>query len=413
MTAARVRILTLGCKVNQCDSDEIARALAARGYEIAGRGEPAETYIVNTCTVTAVADGKAHKVIRRIAREHPEATLIVTGCLAQRDPFSLLDLPGVTAVVPNKRKPRLADFLPHLITPLFPTLYAPSRTRSFLKIQDGCDHRCAYCVVPDARGRPASRPIGETLEEIGRLADAGVQELVLCGIRLGAYGRERGEPRLALLLGELRSVPIPRLRLSSIEPMDLDSGLLEEMADHPTVCHHLHLPLQSGDDQVLRAMGRSYTTGDFADLVRRVRETWPGAAISTDAMAGFPGETEEQFERSMSFVREMAFSRVHVFPYSRRPGTPAAERSDQVPVTVKRERARRMLGLADELAAAAAAAWVGRLVPVLFEERGSDGVLVGHTPQYLRFHAPGPAEWVNRIIELRAERAEGGELYVR
>jgi threonylcarbamoyladenosine tRNA methylthiotransferase MtaB len=413
MTAARVRILTLGCKVNQCDSDEIARALAARGYEIAGRGEPAETYIVNTCTVTAVADGKAHKLIRRLAREHPEATLIVTGCLAQRDPFSLLDLPGVTAVVPNKRKPRLADFLPHLITPLFPTLYAPSRTRSFLKIQDGCDHRCAYCVVPDARGRPASRPIGETLDEIGLLADAGVQELVLCGIRLGAYGRERGEPRLALLLRELRSIPIPRLRLSSIEPMDLDSGLLEEMADHPTLCHHLHLPLQSGDDEVLRAMGRSYTTADFAGLVRRVREAWPDAAISTDAMAGFPGETEEQFERSMSFVREMAFSRVHVFPYSRRPGTPAAERSDQVPVPVKRERTRRMLGLADELAAAAAAAWVGRLVPVLFEQRGSDGVLVGHTPHYLRLHAPGPAEWVNRIIELRAERAEGGELYPR
>ncbi|MFB3879907.1 MAG: tRNA (N(6)-L-threonylcarbamoyladenosine(37)-C(2))-methylthiotransferase MtaB [Armatimonadota bacterium] len=413
MTAARVRILTLGCKVNQCDSDEIARALAARGYEIAGRGEAADTYIVNTCTVTAVADAKAHKLIRRLAREHPEATLIVTGCLAQRDPFSLLDLPGVTAVVPNKRKPRLPDFLPNLVVPLFPTVYSPSRTRSFLKLQDGCDHRCAYCVVPDARGRPVSRPLHEALEEIRRLAEAGVQELVLCGIRLGAYGRERGEPRLALLLRELRDVPIPRLRLSSIEPMDLDPALLDEMSGHPSICHHLHLPLQSGDDEVLRAMGRSYTTADFADLVRRVREAWPDAAISTDAMAGFPGETEEQFERSMAFLRGMAFSRVHVFPYSRRPGTPAAARPDQVPGAVKRERTQKLLALADELAAAAAQAMVGRTVAVLFEQRGSDGVLVGHTPHYIALHAPGPPEWVNRIVELTPERAEAGGLYCR
>jgi threonylcarbamoyladenosine tRNA methylthiotransferase MtaB len=411
MSSARVRIFTLGCKVNQCDSDEIARALAARGYEIGGRGDPAEIYIVNTCTVTAVADAKARKLIRRIARGHREATLIVTGCTAQRDPYSLLDLPGVTAVVPNTRKAQLADFLPGLVAPLFPTAYVPSRTRSFLKIQDGCDHRCAYCAVPDARGRPVSRARRDVLGEVERLAEAGVQELVLCGIRLGAYGADRGERALAALLHDLRGARIPRLRLSSIEPMDVSDDLLAEIADHPTLCHHLHLPVQAGDDEVLRGMGRGYTTADFADLLRRVRDVWPDAAITTDVMVGFPGETDEQFDRGLSFVREMAFSRVHVFPYSRRPGTPAAERRDQVPVPAKRDRARRMLALADSLATSAAKAWVGRQVSVLWEERGADGLLVGHTPHYIRVRAPGPAEWVGHIVEVRARRTEGGELH--
>jgi threonylcarbamoyladenosine tRNA methylthiotransferase MtaB len=433
MTSARVRILTLGCKVNQCDSDEIARALAARGYEVAGRGEPADTYIVNTCTVTAVADAKARKLIRRLAREHPKAILIVTGCLAQRDPLSLLDLPGVTAVVPNKRKPQLADFLPELWPvasaasapkpgasegrracgdmPALQRVYLPSRTRSFLKIQDGCDHRCAYCAVPDARGRPVSKPLPEVLSEIAGLAETGVQELVLCGIRLGAYGRDRGGPSLAALLREVREVAIPRLRLSSIEPMDVGADLLAEMSDHPTLCHHLHLPLQAGTDEVLAAMGRGYTRGEFVTLLQQVRNVWPDAAITTDVMVGFPGETDEQFEQTMSFVRETAFSRVHVFPYSRRPGTPAADRPDQAPVHIKRDRARRMLALADDLAHAAGDAWVGRQDSVLWEERKDDGCLVGHTSHYLRAYAPGPDDWLGRITEVTIRRAEGGELY--
>jgi threonylcarbamoyladenosine tRNA methylthiotransferase MtaB len=409
MASARVRIVTFGCKVNQCDSDEIARALAARGYQIGGRGEPAETYIINTCTVTAVADAKARKLIRRIARTQPEATLIVTGCLAQRDPYALLDLPGVTAVVPNTRKLRLPDFLPGLVAPLFPTTYLPSRTRAFLKIQDGCNHCCAFCVVPDARGQQVSKPMPDVIAEVRLLADSGVQELVLCGIRLGAYQGDE-EDTLAALLHQLRATHIPRLRLSSIEPMDLTADLLSEAAGHPTLCHHLHLPLQAGDDDVLQAMGRRYTAADFAALVQRVRDIWPDAAITTDVMVGFPGETDKQFQRSLIFAREMAFSRVHVFPYSPRPGTPAAQRADQIPTAAKRDRTQQMLALADELESRAAERWVGRQVSVLFEERGSKG-LTGHTEHYLRLHADGPDDWVGRILPVTPHRAESAELY--
>ena len=256
---ARVRLLTLGCKVNQCEAEEMARALVARGYEVVGHAE-AEVYIVNTCTVTATADAKARKLIRKLAREHPGAALIVTGCLAQRDAVAVAALPGVAAVLPNTRKGEIAAVVaqvPNLRSPAgggreeagvgTPALQA--RTRAFVKVQDGCDHRCAYCVVPDARGPMVSKPRAEVLRALARLAEAKAQEVVLCGIRLGAYDN------FAALLRELREVEIPRVRLSSLEPMDVDDALLAEISDHPRLCHHLHLPLQSGDDAILAAMG--------------------------------------------------------------------------------------------------------------------------------------------------------------
>ncbi|MBN1460787.1 MAG: tRNA (N(6)-L-threonylcarbamoyladenosine(37)-C(2))-methylthiotransferase MtaB, partial [Armatimonadetes bacterium] len=347
MSSARVRIITLGCKVNQCDSDEIARSLAARGYTLVGRRDWASTYIVNTCTVTSMADAKARKLVRRIARSNPDAIIIVTGCLAERDPSACLDLPGVTAVVPNRRKSQLADFLPHLQAPMFPTTYLPARTRAFLKVQDGCDHRCAYCAVPDARGAPTSKPLRRVLDEVQRMIEAGAQEVVLCGIRLGAYGVGRDGESLAVLLRNLREVHPRRLRLSSIEPLDVTEELLEEMADHPALCHHLHLPLQSGDDAVLAAMDRGYATADFRRLATRIREHWPDVALTTDAMVGFPGETDDQFVNSLAFLEEMQFTRIHVFPYSRRLGTPAADRQDQVLGTVMKDRVRQTLELAD------------------------------------------------------------------
>ena len=407
----RASIITLGCRLNHAESALLHARLHDAGYTLVPHGQPADLAIINTCTVTAVADAKARKLIRRIARAQPEATLIVTGCLAQRDPYALLDLPGVTAVVPNTRKLRLPDFLPGLVAPLFPTTYLPSRTRAFLKIQDGCDHCCAFCVVPDARGQPVSKPMPDVIAEVKLLADSGVQELVLCGIRLGAYGGDHEDHTLAALLRQLRAIHLPRLRLSSIEPMDLGEDLLSEAADHPTLCQHLHLPLQAGDNDVLQAMGRRYTTVSFAALVQRVRDIWPDAAMTTDIMVGFPGETNEQFQRSLAFVREMAFSRVHVFPYSPRPGTPAAQLAGQVPTAAKRDRTQQMLALADELESRAAERWVGRQVSVLFEERGQKG-LTGHTEHYLRLHADGPDEWIGRILPVTPHRAEAAELYV-
>ena len=411
MTSARVRIFTFGCKVNQCDSEEIARSLAARGYAIGGHGDSADIYIVNTCTVTSTADSKARKLIRRLARNHPQATLIATGCLAETDPYALLDLPGVAAVVPNSRKLSLADFLPGLQPPLLASSYLPTRTRAFVKLQDGCDHGCTYCIVPSARGKRLSKPLAAVLAEVQCFVDAGAREAVLCGIRLGAYGSDRGDATLAALLRKLRKIDIPRLRLSSIEPMDLTDDLLAEIADHLTLCHHLHLPLQSGDDTVLAAMGRGYTAADFASLVGRIHEVWSDAAITTDVLVGFPGETDEQFDHTLSFVREMAFSRLHVFPYSPRPDTPAADRADQVPSKTKRARTDAMLALADDLARAAAEQWIGRTVSVLIEEREKGNLLAGHTPHYLKAHTPGPDDSIGRIIDLTPTRHENGELY--
>jgi threonylcarbamoyladenosine tRNA methylthiotransferase MtaB len=401
MAGPRVHITTLGCKVNQCDADEIAHALAARGYRIVGRDDQANVYIVNTCTVTATADAKARKLIRKLHRQRPEAQIIVTGCLAQRDPEACAKLPAVSAVVPNSQKHRLADVLPVLPSPVSPSSPPPSRTRAFLKIQDGCDHHCAYCAVPDARGRPVSKPMGQVLGEIEELAAAGAPELVLCGIRLGAYGADTDDAGgLAALLHELRGAPIPRLRLSSLEPMDAGDDFLAEIADHPRLCHHLHLPLQSGDDGILAAMNRGYTREDFARLVDRVRSAWPDAAITTDIMVAFPGETDEQFQHTVGFAREIAFSRVHVFPYSPRPGTPAAARRDRISAPTATKRTQQMLVVARDLARGAARSWVGKTVSVLFEEREKSGPLTGLTEHYVRLSCTAPEELIGRIAEV-------------
>lgn len=429
MTPTRLRIITLGCKVNQCDADEMAGALAARGCQLVGRNDTADIHIINTCTVTGTADAKARKLIRKLAREHPRSMLIVTGCGAERH-AEAVRLPGLL-VVPNARKGEIGAAVArataggHAETcapysgrgkPL-PNDRAPAelkRTRAFLKIQDGCDHHCTYCIVPEVRGRPISKPLTEAIEEMGRLADGKVQEVVLCGIRLGAYGKDGGEGSLAALLHELRDTAIPRLRLSSLEPMDVDDDLLAEIADHPRLCHHLHLPLQSGDDAVLSDMGRGYTRGDFADLVSRIRAAWPDAAISTDVMVAFPGETDEQFQHTADFFREMAFSRLHAFPYSPRPDTPAARRPDHIPAEIRRERTQHILALADELARAAARNWIGKEVSVLFEQQHRDGRLTGLTEHYIRVECAAPIELIGRIAEVlptgEVEGALVGEL---
>jgi len=412
MTAPRVHIFTLGCKVNQCDADEMAQALAARGYRVVGRDDAADIYIVNTCTVTATADAKARKLIRKLARAHPHAKLVVTGCWAQRSPQAVAALPEADVVVPNTRKPEMPDIVARLAAPAASEVSTPprARTRAFLKIQDGCDHRCTYCAVPDARGRPASKPISQVREEMRGLADADAQEVILCGIRLGAYGRDRDEGSLAALLHELRDIGIPRLRLSSLEPMDVDDDLLDEIADHPRLCHHLHLPLQSADDTVLAAMNRGYTRSDFANLMARVRSAWPDAAITTDIMVAFPGETEEQFQRTADFVREMAFTRLHVFPYSPRAGTPAAVLPDQIASHLRRDRAQHMLSLAHDLASTAARAWIGQPVSVLFEQLDGAGRLTGLTEHYLRVRCAGPDDWLGRIVEVIPRLETAGEL---
>ena len=449
MTPLRIRIITLGCKVNQCDAEAMARSLAAAGYEVAPQGG-ADAFVVNTCTVTATADAKARKLIRKLSREHSGVPVVVTGCWAQRDAERVAQVEGVSAVVGNDGKAGMAEVVGRLLggaagrddvasalryrsdirrdlsappdddrrsgtgKPLLNgppnTRCAKARTRVFVKVQDGCDHRCAYCAVPDARGGPESRMLDDVLWELRGIAEMGTQEAVLCGIRLGAYGKERARGEtLARLLREMRGLGIPRVRLSSIEPMDVSDELIAEMADHPRLCHHLHLPLQSGDDGVLGAMGRGYTSGGYARLVSRIRSIWPDVAITTDVMVGFPGEAGDQFERTVAFVRDVGFTGLHVFPFSPRAGTPAAERPDRVQEAVKRGRAERLIAAGKELSHDAALRCVGGDVRVLFEQE-KGGRLTGLTEHYRRAWCAGPRKWVGGIVTVKVEGVEGGEL---
>jgi threonylcarbamoyladenosine tRNA methylthiotransferase MtaB len=415
------QIHTLGCKVNQADSRELAARLRARGLEIGGAGPP-DVVVVNTCAVTATADAKARKLVRRLAREHPEAVLVVTGCGAQAGTTDFGRLPGVTAVVPGSDRESLADQVAGMlgidtaiavgedaVREARATAWTADRTRAFLKVQDGCDHGCSYCIVPRARGPMRSRPREEALTELRGLAEIGIPEVVLVGIRLGAYGVDRGDTRLADLVRATKEVSIPRLRLSSIEPLDVTEELISALADHPTLCHHLHLPLQSGDDGILRDMARGYTASDYVELARRLRRAWPDLSLTTDLLVGFPGESEAAFGRSCAMVREMGFTRVHVFPYSRRPGTPAATRPDQVPDPVKKDRCQRLIGVGEESAAAVAKGFIGRPAAVLFETH-EDGRGVGFTSHYLRAAVPTAVDLRGRLAAVTVEGAEGAML---
>jgi threonylcarbamoyladenosine tRNA methylthiotransferase MtaB len=397
--APKVQLFTFGCKVNQCDSEAIAHTLAERGYEIilgpldTSPASPLPLnhfYIINTCSVTSTAEAKARKLIRKLAKNQP-AAIIVTGCYAERAEELLSQFAGVVAVVPNAGKGEIAARL-EALTPTHGASPLPSpaphtdRTRAFVKVQDGCDQACAYCVVHTLRGAMVSKPLAQVIAETALLNEQGFKEIVLCGIRLGAYGEDLEQPiNLARLLRELRAVPLPRLRLSSIEPLDITDEFIGEIADHPSLCHHLHLPLQSGDDGILTAMGRSYNLEEFRCLVTRLREVWPDLSLTTDIIVGFPGEDDLAFQNTLTALGEFNFSKVHVFRFSPRPGTPAARSKAQVTEIVKRERSEAVQQLAGKLFQQHAAEHLGRWEAVLFEQINSaTGRWEGLTPHYLR-----------------------------
>ncbi len=433
--AGRVALHTLGCKVNQYDGEALLDLFRRRGYRVVGFDEPADVYVINTCTVTHEGDRKSRQLIRRARRRNPDAVVVVAGCYAQVAAREVARIPGVDVVLGNADRQRVVDLVEEARGggPLlavgdvfrargFEELSVAGltgRTRAVVKVQEGCAEFCSYCIVPYARGRPRSRRPEEARAEVERLAAAGYREVVLAGTHLGAYGCDLEpdaagrRPGLADLLRALHGVEgIARLRLSSLEPMDADEALLRALAELPKVCPHLHLPLQSGSDRVLARMRRRYTTDRFRRLVARARELIPDLAVTTDVMAGFPGETEEDHRATLAFLEEMGFSRLHVFPYSPRAGTPAARLPDQVPAAVKERRVRELLALGRELALAAHRRLVGRTVEVLAEEEvAGDGRLQGYTPDYVRARFPGGGELRNRVVpvRVRAADAEGVE----
>ncbi len=401
--AVRAAFYTFGCKVNQYETRCLMDAFSAAGYEVfAGakvqQGE-CDVYIVNSCTVTAEGDAKVRKLLRRLRREHPGALLALTGCYAQAfsEIASLVPeadvitgsynraslLPAVTEALQERR--RVVRVTPHTPSEPFERMNVRSfygRTRAFIKIQDGCERGCAYCIIPKARGPFRSKPLSELKQEVEGLAAAGFLEIVLTGINLPAYGEESGL-RLRDAVQTAASVPgIRRIRLSSLEPERLDEADIALFSSLSQFCPHFHLSLQSGCTATLQRMGRLYTAPEYAALVKRLREAFPDAAFTTDVMVGFPGETQEEFSESLRFCEQLGFAKMHVFAYSRRPGTPADRMPGQVPAEEKSRRSLQMREAADRARARFLAAQQGKVCSVLFEQRAADGSFTGHSENY-------------------------------
>lgn len=423
-----VAFATLGCKVNQTETAALGRLFEEAGYTVVPFGERADVYIINTCTVTHLSDRKSRQLIRRARRNNPSGVIVVTGCLAQVSPEDVLDIPGVDLVVGTHSRQRLPELVLeakkgplNCVAPLekklgfeaLPPAQSGERTRAFLKVQEGCRQFCSYCIVPYARGPLYSLPPETAAHEARRLAEAGFKELVLTGVHLGSYGADLpGETALSDLVRLLAAIEgIERIRISSVEPTEITPDLVEVIQSHAKVCRHLHIPLQSGDDEILRRMNRKYDTGEFLYLVRWLWAQVPGIALTTDIMVGFPGETEEHFARSLEFVRRCGFSRLHVFRYSPRAGTPAATFPGQVPEHVKEERSRRMIEVGEGLAAAFRSRFVGETVAVLFEEAAGSGLLAGLTEHYVRVTARAPRSMLGQMAPVTVLEERRGGLY--
>ena len=400
-------IYTLGCKVNQYETQAMEQELLRRGHELTEFDGPADAYIVNTCTVTAVSDKKCRNIIRRTRKNAPDAVVAVCGCYAQTDPDAVSAL-GVDLVSGSAGRMDFLDQLEaisreksaQIVTvdaamarrdfERLPAGGAASRTRAMLKVEDGCVNFCAYCIIPYARGPVRSLPLGEAAEQAARLAAEGYREVVLTGIEISSWGRDlkTGEGLIDLIEAVCAAAPGLRVRLGSLEPRTVTENFCRRAAALPNLCPHFHLSLQSGCDATLARMNRKYDTARYAESVKLLREYFPNPGITTDLIAGFPGETEEEFGRTLAFLERCAFTAMHVFPYSRRPGTPAASMPGQLTREEKEDRVRRAIALAREMEETWLKSQVGDTLPVLFEEE-RDGLWQGHAPNYALVRARG------------------------
>ena len=419
----KLYLTSLGCRLNQAEIEALSRRAMALGCDLVETPTQADWAVINTCTVTHVAARKSRQAIRRLRRDNPAVRIAVIGCYGEMSPDEARALTGVDLVLPNVEKEQLLERLVAEVdlpaqAPRQESSQSPRRrTRAFVKVQDGCDNRCAYCIVTVARGPSRSRLPDEILAEIDERAHEGAQEVVLTGVNIGAYGRDRPDSgplpqeegwSLARLVHEiLARTEIARLRLSSIEPWDLTEALLA-LWPHPRLCRQVHLPLQSGSDAMLRRMGRPIDVAGFGDLVAALRERVPEMAVSTDLIVGFPGESDADFQETRRVARELAFSRLHVFRYSPRAGTPAAQ-WEPVPHEGTRRRSERLIALGDELALAYHRRFVGETVQVLFETAVTrDGVpgWSGLTDHYVRVWSPGDDDRHNQMHHVRGLAAD-------
>jgi threonylcarbamoyladenosine tRNA methylthiotransferase MtaB len=419
----RFAIATLGCKVNQYDSAIIESRLGARGMERCGFDEAADVYVVNTCTVTDRADAESLKLARRALRLNPRARIVMTGCLAQANPDALAAAPEIHAVVglgrPGDLERAVFGETPDrvMVTNLrkerapieLGAVALEGRTRAFLKVQEGCDQFCSFCIVPTSRGTSRSVEPRRIFDALDRLADGGFREVILTGVHLGGYGRDLDPPvNLEVLLEmiEERS-PIPRIRISSLDPEELSDRILDLIAASGKFCPHLHLPLQSGTDATLVRMRRRYDLNHFRRRVERTLEMMPSAAIGTDLIAGFPGESVSDFDEYFRFVQDLPLAYFHVFPYSVRAGTTAAKLPDRVAANEIKRRAGLLRMLGEEKRRQFVERFLGSKLKVLFEERAADGRLQGYSRNYVRVMVEGHESLGNHEVEVAASYREG------
>ena len=403
MNVTRVALDTLGCKLNQAETESLARQLATAGYELVGSVDEADIYILNTCTVTHVADRKSRNLLRQARRRNDRVRLVVIGCYAERSPQELARIDGVGLVLGNEQKAQVLDRLEELNCPSLSAgqrRYQCSRNRSFVKVQDGCRNFCSYCVVPLVRSRVESVPVGQIVAEVQSREADGVKEVVLTGTEIGAYHHD-GINLLGLLNRLLTKTGINRLRLSSLQPQEISAELLGLWKDE-RLCPHFHLSLQSGSDSVLWRMKRRYLSDDYRRAVALIRKMISDVAITTDVIVGFPAETEAEFEEGYNFCRQLSFARIHVFPYSRRPGTEAAGMPEQISERVGKERVQKMLALAGESARDFRQRFLGRTMLVLWEEKSS-GVWSGYTGNYIKVYMKSCGDSTNQLMKVKLD----------
>ncbi|MBR2061702.1 MAG: tRNA (N(6)-L-threonylcarbamoyladenosine(37)-C(2))-methylthiotransferase MtaB [Anaerotignum sp.] len=419
----------LGCKVNQYESEAIAELFQEKGYEIVGIDEEADVYVINTCTVTNFGDKKSRQLIRKVKRQNENAIVAVVGCYAQTAPQELVKVEGVNLVIGTKDRAQIVEMVEnyktengvenHVSDIMKERVFEPlsiqklaNRTRAYLKIQDGCSQYCSYCIIPYARGPIRSRDPQDVLAEVKRLAENGFKEVVLTGIHVASYGKDRRDTSLLEILRQVHEVEgIERIRFSSIEPNVVTEEFAQAIADMPKVCDHFHLSLQSGCDKTLKEMNRKYDTEKYRQAAATLRKYLPEVALTTDIIAGFPGETEEDFQASYDFAKEIGFAKIHAFPYSPKKGTPAAARKDQLLNAVKAERSHRLIELSDQMADDFIQAYVGKKVEVLYERAIGEGVYEGHTTNYIKVKGTSDRDLTNVICKTKITKAENEELF--
>lgn len=448
-----IGMTTVGCKLNQYETEGIAEAFEALGFRVVPFADRADAYVVNTCTVTGRSDYRSRQMLRRASRLNPSALIVATGCYAQREPATIASMPEVDLVVGNTRKHAIAALVAdrlaagtadavrvgggpaearpcgassgsavptsgaevlvgdHGEAPLraFDIARFRGHTRAFLKIQDGCDRRCAYCAVPDARGPARSRPASEVVAQAARLVENGYREIVLTGVHIGSYGADRGGPPLSGLLDALTDIPdLVRLRLGSIEPMELGAELASTILGSEKICRHLHVPLESGSDATLARMGRGYTRDQYTEAVRRITEREPFVGLGTDVMVGFPGESDRDFEETKALIEDLPFTYLHVFSFSPRIGTAAAVMDGRVPGPEKKRRSRLLRGIGRAKSLAFRRGLLGTRLEVLVEDRSDrrGGHVTGLASNYVRVDLEGARELGNRFVTVIVDAAD-------